>query len=97
MEAIKGEKSLEGIAGVLNADSAGGREAPVDVKRLHAKIGELTLEHDFLSRSARQGWPVAERKATIDRSHDLPVSRKTRALGISQSSVYHQPRPTFGH
>ena len=32
---------LEGAAGVFGA--------PIDVKTLHAKIGELTLERDFLS------------------------------------------------
>ena len=38
---------LDGAAGVLG----GGSSAPavVDVKELHAKIGQLTLEHDFLS------------------------------------------------
>ena len=38
---------LEGAAGVFGAEA--GRQAPaVDVKTLHAKIGELTLENDFL-------------------------------------------------
>jgi putative transposase len=30
----------------------------------------------------------------IDRSHDLPVSRQARALGISRGSVYYLPKPT---
>ena len=29
----------------------------------------------------------------IDRSHDLPVSRQARALGISRGSVYYLPKP----
>jgi transposase len=29
-------------------DGSGSKEPPVDVKTLHAKIGELTLENDFL-------------------------------------------------
>ena len=38
---------LEGAAGVFGSE--GGRQPPaVDVKTLHAKIGELTLENDFL-------------------------------------------------
>ena len=38
---------LEGAAGVFGAE--GTRQTPaVDVKTLHAKIGELTLENDFL-------------------------------------------------
>ena len=41
---------LEGGAGdVFEAGSRSARAAPpVDVKALHAKIGELTLENDFL-------------------------------------------------
>jgi transposase len=39
-----------GAAGVFGAGSAGTASAPaVDVKVLHAKIGELTLENDFLA------------------------------------------------
>jgi transposase len=40
---------LEGAAGVFGAESKPEAVAPaVDVKTLHAKIGELTLERDFL-------------------------------------------------
>ena len=40
---------LEGAADVFGAGSGGGLVVPaVDVKSLHAKIGELTLENDFL-------------------------------------------------
>src|SRR5450755_2864534 len=41
---------LDGAAGVFGGDAAGAAPpAPVDVKTLHAKIGELTLENDFLA------------------------------------------------
>lgn len=41
---------LEGAAGVFGSGSAAKEVAPViDVKTLHAKIGELMLENDFLS------------------------------------------------
>jgi transposase-like protein len=42
---------LEGAAGVFGADGARPEATPaaVDVKTLHAKIGELTLENDFLA------------------------------------------------
>lgn len=36
----------EGAAGVFGKDTAA--ESPVDLKVLHAKIGQLTLENDFL-------------------------------------------------
>jgi transposase len=37
---------LEGAAGVFGSEAA---EPAIDVKTLHAKIGELTLANDFLS------------------------------------------------
>ena len=41
---------LEGAAGVFGSGSAAREVAPaVDLKTLHAKIGELTLENDFLA------------------------------------------------
>ena len=40
----------EGAAGVFgSAAGTGANPPPIDVKSLHAKIGELTLENDFLS------------------------------------------------
>jgi len=40
---------LEGAVGVFGpASSSGPAARPVDVKTLHAKIGELTLANDFL-------------------------------------------------
>jgi len=40
---------LEGAAGVFGGDGKGeSAEAAVDLKTLHAKIGQLTLENDFL-------------------------------------------------
>ena len=38
----------EGAAGVFGSAGAGAKMPTVDVKSLHAKIGELTLENDFL-------------------------------------------------
>ncbi len=41
---------LEGAAGVFGSGGSAPEAAPaVDVKTLHAKIGELTLENDFLA------------------------------------------------
>ena len=47
----------------------------------------------FFVRRARQGRTVAERKAMIDRAHDLPLTRQAKALGISRGSVYYLPAP----
>ena len=38
----------ERAAGVFGASAAANDEPAVDVKALHAKIGQLTLENDFL-------------------------------------------------
>jgi transposase len=40
---------LEGAAGVFGSGPADAGSVAVDVKTLHAKIGELTLENDFLA------------------------------------------------
>ena len=39
---------LEGAANVFGADKAEPKSESIDLKALHAKIGELTLENDFL-------------------------------------------------
>jgi transposase-like protein len=40
---------LEGAAGVFGGVSEGAASPPVDLKELHAKIGQLALENDFLA------------------------------------------------
>jgi transposase len=52
------DQLLEGAAEVFERGGNGRSSAPeVDIKTLHAKIGELTLENDFLNvRSARRDW-----------------------------------------
>ena len=52
---------LDRAAQVFGA-GAGQAEKPVDMKALHAKIGELALENDFLeSALAKAGLPSARR------------------------------------
>ena len=54
---------LEGTAGVFGAEARPEPAAPaVDLKSLHAKIGELTLENDFLEGAlSKAGLPSAKR------------------------------------
>ena len=40
---------LEGAADIFGQDKTDPKEASIDLKGLHAKIGELTLENNFLS------------------------------------------------
>jgi transposase len=50
---------LEGASGVFG-DAVKAEAAPaVDVKTLHAKIGELTLENDFLSGALGPRTPIS--------------------------------------
>ncbi len=54
---------LEGASGVFGGDAkTEPAEAAVDVKTLHAKIGQLTLENDFLEGAlTKAGWLSARR------------------------------------
>src|SRR5512139_3497809 len=54
--------------------------------------GGVQRRGQFFGRSAQQSRP-AERKAMIDRTHDLPITRQARALNISRGTVYYLPRP----
>src|SRR6266480_8093511 len=46
----------------------------------------------FFRGSAHQGG-IAERKAMIDRDHELPITKQAEVLRISRGSVYYLPRP----
>jgi transposase-like protein len=53
---------LEGAAGVFGQDRSPTSEARVDLKALHAKIGELVLENDFLEGAlGKAGLPSVKR------------------------------------
>src|SRR5208282_1935763 len=51
-----------GASDVFGAGSAATAAPAIDVKSLHAKIGELTLENDFLEGAlTKAGWLSAKR------------------------------------
>ncbi len=56
----------EGAAGVFGPGATAGEATPtVDLKLLHAKIGDLTLEKDFLSGAlSKAGLLSAKRRST---------------------------------
>src|ERR1700757_1958323 len=58
-----GKPQLEGSASEIFGPGGGTPATPVvDVKSLHAKIGELTLENDFLEQAlTKAGWLSAKR------------------------------------
>jgi transposase len=54
---------LEGAAGVFGAEARTEPSAPpVDVKALHAKIGELTLTNDFLEGALSKAGLLSPRR-----------------------------------
>jgi transposase-like protein len=55
---------LEGAAGVFGAEATSAAPAAptVDVRTLHAKIGELTLENDFLAGALTKAGMLSARR-----------------------------------
>ena len=53
---------LEGAAGVFGGEAKAEPTAAVDVKTLHAKIGQLTLENDFLEGALTKAGLLSARK-----------------------------------
>ncbi|WP_282026432.1 hypothetical protein [Limimaricola cinnabarinus] len=73
----------------------GGKKTPevdeAQVKELHAKIGELAVANDFLSRKLKPGGRDV-RRGMIERDHPtLSVGRQCRLLSLSRSSFYYRP------
>ena len=65
---------LEGAAGVFGSDVSQTQAASVDLKALHAKIGELALENDFLPGAlTKAGMLSAKRRSTAPMPFPLPV------------------------
>ncbi|MDX1744291.1 MAG: IS3 family transposase [Ruegeria sp.] len=83
---------LEGASGVFER---GGKKAPeIDeeqVKELHAKIGELAVANDFLSRKLKPDRQV-RRKMVEPANTDLSIGKQCKLLSISRSSFYYRPK-----
>ena len=57
------DQLLEGASGVFGGEAKSEAAAPaVDVKTLHAKIGELALENDFLAGALNKAGLLSARK-----------------------------------
>src|SRR4026208_1137286 len=82
-------------SGAADVFGPGGGQAVVpaiDVKSLHAKIGELTLENDFLEGALTKAGVVSPKRWTAG-APALPISKQAEILRISRGSVYYLPRP----
>ena len=61
-QSTKWKRQLSERAADVFGAGAAPAEPPVDLKALHAKIGQLTLENDFLERAlTKVGWLSAKR------------------------------------
>ena len=54
----------EGVAGVFG-EARADQTAPVDLKALHAKIGELALENDFLEGALTKAGAPPDRSSSV--------------------------------
>ena len=89
------DQRLEGAARVFGEPPNTTAEPAVDVKTLHARIGELTLESGFLSIALGPRRAVAECRKMIDPPAKLSISRQAIVL-ITQGSIYTQAVPGVG-
>ena len=82
-----------GAADVFGPGSSNGAVAARHRREVVARQDRRTDTGErFFRRRAHQGG-IAERKAMIDRKHDLPITRQAEVLCISRGSVYYLPRP----
>ncbi|WP_228703813.1 IS3 family transposase [Acinetobacter larvae] len=68
-------------------------EPQVDLKKLHAKIGEQALEIGFFRKCVEETGPLQPQKL-IDDSQQLSVTRQAKLLKVSRGSYYYRPKPT---
>ncbi|WP_156529555.1 IS3 family transposase [Marivivens sp. JLT3646] len=84
---------LEGASGVFER---GSRKTPeIDeeqVKELHAKIGELAVANDFLSRKLKPMDRQVRRKMVEPANSALSIGKQCKLLSIARSSFYYTPK-----
>ncbi|MEK6730285.1 MAG: IS3 family transposase [Planctomycetota bacterium] len=83
--------AVEGLADVFSG-KIGQKDVDheAQVRDLHAKIGQLTVERDFLAKGLRSMSHV-RRKEMVDPSHPrLSIVKQCSLLSISRSSLYYE-------
>ncbi|MEX2517033.1 MAG: IS3 family transposase [Gammaproteobacteria bacterium] len=83
---------LDSAPDVFGKRAKKAEDAAETVQDLHAKIGQLTMENDFLERGARKD-SRAQRKEMVERKDPLPVKRQCALLDLPRSTFYHVPKP----
>ncbi len=82
---------LDGAAGLFGGEAVAAAPA-VDIKGIPREDRRTDAGERFFGRCAQQSG-LAERKAMIDRGHELPLGRQAELLGLSRSTLYYEPRP----
>jgi len=62
---------------------------------LAKKVGNLTIEKDFLEEKLVSLVSSKERKALIDTEHTISLNKQCKLLNVSKSSLYYQPIKPF--
>ncbi|MGR2849347.1 IS3-like element ISVpa4 family transposase [Vibrio vulnificus] len=81
---------LENAAMIFATENHTGKESSEEVDKLHAKIGQLTMENGFFGQSARSLYR-AQRKSSLVKSTPLSIKRQCELLNIARSTAYYQP------
>lgn len=83
------DQLLEGATGVFGDETKAEPSGPtIDVKTLHAKIGELTLENDFLSGALGKAGLLGGKKcSTASTSYPSCARRSFSASAVAASTI----------
>ena len=86
------KRLFEGAEDVFGGNAVEAQHNEKEVEKLHAKIGQLAMENDFLSKflGAR---PMSERRAQIHTEHGLAKTRRCELFDVARSSAYYHPEP----
>nr|WP_227538428.1 IS3 family transposase [Tritonibacter mobilis] len=83
-------QAIEGMADVFSGGKQSG-PTEAEVKELHAKIGRLAVENDFLSEGAQKVSP-AKKRSMVQRDHPkLSISQQCKLVSLSRSAFYYTP------
>nr|WP_245913499.1 IS3 family transposase [Caenispirillum bisanense] len=85
-------QAIEGMAATFSGKAeAAGAASEAEVAKLHAKIGQLVVERDFLGQGLRS-MSVERRRQMIELDHPvLSIARQCALVSISRSSFYYSP------
>ena len=81
---------LENVTRAFETEEVGGGDASMREAELLQKIGELTMERDFLSHEARS-IAMTPRRELVEPNAPLSMRWQCELLGVNWSSLYYEP------